>query len=117
MLGDGDTEPVGQFARDLSTNRDIPTADKQRGDRGDYRVEAGLDAPLDPPQVCFGRRNILLSREQKRDVYWNAGRSLPRSPAILPVPVNLDEEVGFALPLVEIARGGQGALAIVGEKG
>src|SRR6516165_10062670 len=62
-LGDGDTEPIGQLGWDLSGNRDIPAADKERCYRGNGRIETGFDAPLDPAQVGFGRRNILLPRK------------------------------------------------------
>jgi hypothetical protein len=105
-LGDRNTNSIAQFARDLSTDCDIPAANKERGDRGHCRVEPGLDALLDAAQVGFSRRNILLSRKQKRDVDWNASedRCLDGGQSFRSA-WNLDEEVRFARALVEIARG------------
>ena len=81
----------------LPADRDIPAADEERGDRGDGRVQPRRDAPLDAAQVGFGRRDILLAREQQRDVDRNAGedRRLDGRQSFRGAG-NLDEEVGLA---------------------
>src|SRR6516165_7015048 len=106
-LGDGNTEPIAQLARGLTTDCDVPAANKDRGDRGHCRVQPRLDASLDSAQVGLGRRDILLAREQQRDIDWNAGkdRFLDRRHTLRRA-WNLDEEVRFAPALVEVARGG-----------
>ena len=96
-LGDRDAEPVGQLSRHLAADRDVPAADEQRGDRSDGRVQPRLDAPLDAAQVGFGRGDILLAREQQRDIDRNAGedRLLDGGQSFRGAG-NLDEEVGLA---------------------
>ncbi|MCK7517106.1 MAG: hypothetical protein MZV64_04995 [Ignavibacteriales bacterium] len=51
----------------------VPAADEHRRDRRRRRVEAGLDAPLDAAQVGLGRRQVVLAREEQRDVDRDAG--------------------------------------------
>ena len=101
-LGDGDAEPVGELGRNLAGDRDVPAADEERGHRGDGRVQAGRDAPLDAAQVGIGRRDVLLAREQQRDVDRHAGedRLLDGGQAFRGAG-NLDEEVGLAGALDE----------------
>ena len=95
-LRDGDAEAVGQLRRHLSGDGDVPAADEHRGDRADRGIEARLDAPLDAAQIGFGRRQILLAREQQRDVDRNAGedRFLDRRQAFLGAG-DFDEQVGL----------------------
>ena len=79
----------------LAGDRDVPAADEQRRDGGDGRVEPRLDAPLDAAQVRLGRREVLLAREEQRDVDRHAGedRLLDRGQALRGAG-DLDEEVG-----------------------
>ncbi len=57
----------------LPADRDVPATDEERGHRGDGRVQARRDPPLDAAQVGFGRRDVLLAREEQRDVDRHAG--------------------------------------------
>ena len=111
--GDGDAEPVGQFRGRLARDRDVPAADEHRGDRTDRRIEARRDAPLDAAQIGFGRRQILLAREQQRDVDGNAGENgfLDRRQAFLRSG-DLDEQIGFSAPLVQRLRAAARVLAV-----
>ena len=117
-LGDGDTEPVGQLAWNLAADGHVPAADKERGDRGDGRVQPRLDAPLDAAQVGVRRRQVLLAREEQRHVDGNAGedRRLDGGQALFG-PGDLDEKVGLAASEVEIAGGRHGLGGIMGQQG
>ena len=57
----------------LPRDRHVPAADEHRGHRGDGWVQPRLDAPLDAAQVGLGGSQILLAREQQRDVDRDAG--------------------------------------------
>src|SRR5258708_10217341 len=72
-LSDRDAEPIAQLVRDLSSDRDVPAADKERGDGADGRVQSRLDAPLDAAEVGFGGCDILLPREEQCDIDRNTG--------------------------------------------
>ena len=72
-LGDGDAEAVALLGRHLVLDRDVPAADEERRDRLDLRIEPGGDAPLDAAQVRLGDGEVLLAREQQRDVDRHAG--------------------------------------------
>ena len=63
----------------------VPAADEKRRHGSDLGIESGGDAPLDAAHIRFGRRNIVLAREQQRDVDRHAARrSIPRSRVCLP---------------------------------
>jgi len=117
-LGDRDAEPIGQLARDLAADRDVPAADEERSDRRHCRVQPRLDAPFDAAQVGVGRRDVLLSREEQRDIDRNAGgdRRLDGGQAFRGAG-NLDEEVGLAAVAMEIARCRQRTVGVMGQKG
>ena len=70
---DRDAEPVAQLVRHLVGDGDVPAADEERGDRGDVRVEPGLDPPLDPAHVGVGGGEVLLGVEEQGDVDRDAG--------------------------------------------
>ena len=113
-LGDGDAQPIGQFGRHLAADRDVPAADEQRGDRGDGRVQPSFDAPLDTTQIGMRRRDILLAREQQRDVDRDAGENrLLDGRKSFRRAGDLDEEVGLAGAPMEIARGRQGGVGVM----
>jgi hypothetical protein len=116
-LGDCDAEPIGQLPGDLATDRDVPAADEERSDRGDCRVQSRLDAPLDAAQVGVSRRDILLAREQQRDIDRNAGedRRLDGGKPFRGTGY-LDEEVGLAGAPMEIARGRERFVGVMRQK-
>ena len=94
-LGDGNAQAVAQAVWNLVRDRHVPAADEKRGHGSDLRIEAGGDAPLDAAHVGFGRRDVVLAREQQRDVDRHAGedRLLDRRDAGAGAG-NLDEQIG-----------------------
>ena len=93
-FGDGNTETVLKLLRDLSHNRLVPAADEERCHGADFRAEAGFDPPLDPSHVRNGSGDVLLPREQERDIDRHAceDRLLNRRESLARAR-NLDEEV------------------------
>ncbi len=73
LPGYGDTETVPQCTGNLVHHRLVPAADEDRGDRGDLRVEPGVNPSLNASAIRVGRRHILLARKQQGDIHRHAG--------------------------------------------
>ena len=73
LLRDRDAEPVAQFAGHLVHRRLVPAADEQRRDRAHVRAQPGRDPALQPAHVGIRRPQIVIAREQQRDVHRHAG--------------------------------------------
>ena len=114
---DRDSQAVVQWRCNLQLYRHVPPADEERGDRVDLRVQAGFDAPLYAAQVGLRGRNIVLAREQQRDVDRNAveDRLLDRWKAF-GCAGDLDEEVRPGSARMQLRGHPDGVDRVVGEQ-
>ena len=115
--GDGDSEPVAQRRCDLVLHRGVPAADEYRRHGLHLRVEPGRDAPFDTADKGFGGGQVLLAREQQRDVHRYAGenRLLDRGDAGGGAR-NLDEKIGPLRAPVQPGGGLDGAGGVIGQQ-
>ena len=102
----------------LSVDRHVPAADEQRSHGADLGIESGGDAPLNAAHVCFGRRNILLAREQQRDVDRHAreDRFLDRGKSLLGAG-DLDEQIGASRARMQFLGRGERAAVSCASRG
>ena len=117
-LRDRDAEPIAERGRHLARYGDIPAADEHGRHRGYVGIEAGGDAPFDAAQVGVGRREVMLAREQQRDVDRNAAenRLLDRGQSFARAG-NLDEQIAPGGARMQIPRCRDRGLAVVREQG
>jgi len=102
-LSDGDAETVGELRRDLAADRDVQRLTNREKRPRRRLVQPRRDTALYTAQVRFGRSDILLAREQQRDVDRHAGkdRRLDGRQSLCSAG-NLDEEVGLPARFVEV---------------
>ena len=98
-------------------NRRVPAGDEHRRDRANIQIQAGLEPALDPAHVRIGAGQVLLAREQQRDVdrHPGEGRLFDRRQPLLG-PRDLDEHVLSSGACMQVGRGAHAAGGVVGEQ-
>src|ERR671918_434371 len=110
-------KPTAEGARHPIKHCHVPAGHEYRRDRIHVRVRPGGDPSLDAAQVGVGRRQIMLTREQQRHVYRDAGedRLLDRRQA-RPSARDLDEHVLAARSRVQVGGGLYGPARVIGQE-
>src|SRR6185437_13959282 len=72
LLPHGDTQFIAQRVWNLVHGCAVPTAQKHRCNGADIRAESRIDAAFEAAHVCLCRCEVLVTREEKRDVDGDA---------------------------------------------
>ena len=107
MLRDRYPNPIAELRRDFLQRCLVPAAHEHRGDRSHIRVKASGNASLKASHICIGGADIIVAREQQRDVDRYTGEDgLLDGRETLESPRYLNEKIGTLGLSVQCARVG-----------